>query len=117
MQEFDIIRVLFYGCCMMVSIATIVKQFNLKGIIGSATKSISFGIFLITGSLLFETTLSFYENIEPLWLTLLSTIGIGSLALGVGFVFYGLWRVSIYFDELKETAKKYTVTVDLDESK
>ncbi|MFX0183146.1 MAG: hypothetical protein ACFE95_08710 [Candidatus Hodarchaeota archaeon] len=117
MQEFDIIRVLFYGCCMMVSIVTIVKQFYLKGIIGSATKLIGFGIFLITGSLLFETTLSLYEDIEPLWYTLLSVIGIGLLALGVGFVFYGLWKVTIYFDNLKMFAEKYTVNVDLDESK
>jgi len=117
MQEFDIIRVLFYGCCMMVSIVTFVKQFNLKGVIGSATKLISFGIFLITGSLLFETMLSLYEDIMPLWYTLLSAIGIGFLALGVGFVFYGLWKVSIYFDNLKASAEKYTVIVDLDESK
>jgi hypothetical protein len=116
MQEFDIIRVLFYGCCMMVSLVTLVKQFYLKGMIGSATKLISFGIFLMTASLLFETVLSLYEDIIPLWYTILSVIEIGLLTLGVGFVFYGLWKVSIYFDNLKATAEKYTVKVDLDES-
>ena len=107
-------------CGLMISIVTIVKQFQLKGIIGSSTKMISIGVLFITGSLLFQTLLSFIGDqiVDPLFAPILDLISIFGIAFGIGLVFFGLWKISVMFDEISSRAQKHMTLVQLeDESK
>lgn len=107
-------------CGLMISIVTIAKQFQLKGIIGSSTKMISVGVFFITGSLLFQTLLSFVGDqiIDPILEPILDLISILGIVFGIGIVFFGLWKISVMFDEIRSSAQKHVTLVQLeDESK
>ncbi len=67
MQEIDVLRVMFYSVCMMVSFVTITKQLRIKGIFGTSNKLISIGAFLLTTSLLVQTILSIINYQDVIW--------------------------------------------------
>ena len=83
----------------MISIVTLVKQFQLKGIIGSSTKMISVGVLFITGSLLFQTLLSFVgdQTIDPILEPILDLISILGIVFGIPV---GLGLASMILDNI-----------------
>ena len=109
MQEFDVIRLLIYGCSVMISVVTFLKHVRIEGVIGTSTKMISAGTFCVIGSLLIHILLSLLGNesneINPLW----ELITIMAFVLGIGLVFFGLWKTSIFFDELHRQAEKQVI--------
>ena len=104
MQEFDLIRVMIYGCCMTISIVTFVKQLRIKGIFGTSNKLISFGIFSISSSLLFQTIFSILDYQDPIWNPIIQIFILFLFVIGIGLTFFALWKVTIFFDELRNTA-------------
>lgn len=115
MQEFDIIRVLLYTCCIMISLVTTAKQFRLEGIFGTSNKLISLGAFFIACSLLFQTIFSILSYQDPIWSPITQLVFLLLFVIGISFIFFGLWKISIFFEELKATSKKHVLSVHLDD--
>ncbi|MFX0013117.1 MAG: hypothetical protein ACFFB2_04755 [Promethearchaeota archaeon] len=116
MQEYDIIRGMLYGCCMMISLVTTAKQFRLEGIFGTSNKIISLGAFFISCGLLSQTIISILNYQDPIWNPLVQLVFLVLISIGFGFVFFGLWKISVFFDELKTKAKKPASPVKLDDA-
>lgn len=106
MQEFDLFRVMIYGCCMMISIVTYLKQIRIKGIFGMSNKLISVGVFLISCSLLFQTVISILDFQDAIWSPIIHITFLMLFIVGIILVFWGLWRVTIFFDTLRSKTEK-----------
>ena len=118
MQEFDILRIMIYIVSMMISIVTIFKQFQLKGTIGTSIKIISLGFFLSMASLLFQTLLVMMEEQiqDPVWEPILDIGSTMVLVLGIGLILFGLWKISLVFDEIHTQAREQTISVEQDQN-
>jgi len=105
-QEFDFFRVMIYGCCIMISIVTYLKQIRIKGIFGMSNKLISVGVFLISCSLLFQTVILIIDFQDAIWSPIIHITFLMLFIVGMMFVFLGLWRVTIFFDTLRSKIEK-----------
>ena len=101
MQEFDFIRIMIYSCSLMISIVTYLKQIRIKGIFGMSSKGISVGVFLISFSLLFQTFYLILNFEDPIWSPIISITFLVLFLVGMALIFWGLWRVTIFFDTLR----------------
>ncbi|MHA2366705.1 MAG: hypothetical protein ACXAC7_22320 [Candidatus Hodarchaeales archaeon] len=106
MQEFDLLRVMIYGSCIMISIVTFLKQLRIKGIFGTSNKFISSGVFLISCSLLTESVISIIDFQDVIWSSIIQIILLMLFIVGIILVFWGLWQVTIFFDTLRLKAEK-----------
>ncbi|UCG90174.1 MAG: hypothetical protein JSU57_00165 [Candidatus Heimdallarchaeota archaeon] len=112
-QEFDFLRVMIYIFSMTISIVTIIKQLKLKGIIGTSTKIISLGLFFSVSSLLFQTVIIMIgEQIQdPIWEPVIDIALSMVLVLGIGLIFFGLWKISLFFDEIHNQAQEHIFSI------
>lgn len=106
MQEFDLFRILIYGSCIMISIVTFLKQLRIKGIFGTSNKFISSGVFFISCSLLFQSVISIIDYQDVIWSPIIQISILMLFIVGIMLVFWGLWRVTIFFDTLRLKAEK-----------
>ena len=114
MAEIDILGVMLFSVCMMISLVTIAKQLRIKGLFGASNRLISIGTFILTTSLLFQAILSIIDYQDVIWSPIVQmTILILSIT-GFGFIFIGLWKINIFFDELKMSPKKKVLPNKLD---
>ncbi|MFW9778033.1 MAG: hypothetical protein ACFFE8_04200 [Candidatus Heimdallarchaeota archaeon] len=104
MDEFDLIRIALFGVCMMVSIVTILKQARLAGIFGTSNKLISSGVLLLSAAFLTQTIYTFMGTQDPIWHPIIQLVLLMSISLGLGLIFFGLWKVTLFFDELHNQA-------------
>ena len=106
MQEIDVLRVMLFSVCMMISFVTFTKQLRIRGLFGTSNKLISIGTFLLATSLLVQAILSIINYQDVVWLPILQISALILTFIGFGFIFIGLWKISIFFDELKMSTKK-----------
>ncbi len=91
---------------MMISAVTIAKQLRIKGLFGTSNKLISTGTFVLTTSLLIQAILSIINYQDVIWSPILQMSILILSFIGFGFIFVGLWKINIFFDELKMSPKK-----------
>ncbi|UCG01365.1 MAG: hypothetical protein JSW11_17320 [Candidatus Heimdallarchaeota archaeon] len=118
MEEFNALRVMIYIFSMMIGLVTIAKQFKLKGTIGTSIKIISLGFFFSVSSLLFQTLLVMMEEQiqDPIWEPILDIGSTMVLVLGIGLILFGLWKISLFFDEIHNQAQKHTLSAIKDQN-
>jgi hypothetical protein len=104
MDEFDLIRIALFGVCMMISIVTIIKQARLAGVFGTSNKLVSTGVLLLSVSLLVQTIYNVLSIQDPIWHPIIQLVLLMTITLGLGLIFFGLWRVTLFFDELHNQA-------------
>jgi len=109
LQEIDVLRAMLFSICMMISLVTFTKQLRIKGLFGTSNKLISVGTFVLTASLLGQTLLSIVNYQDEIWSPILQISILILSLIGFGFIFIGLWKINIFFDELKVSPKK-TIT-------
>jgi hypothetical protein len=117
MQELDIIRIALFVIGMMVCLVTIFKLARLKGIFGTSNKIIGIGVFLMISSLLLQIIYEITEFSDPVWDSLIHIALLMILTLGLGLVFFGLWKVSIFFDELHDRVGTSQISTPSDTEK
>jgi hypothetical protein len=103
---------------MTIGIVTIVKLLPQKGTIGTSNKQISFGVFLIVISLFSQTFVNLLGASAihgSIWEPILDLIFFMGLAVGIGAIFFGLWKISILFDEIHNKAVSQTLLVSKDD--
>ncbi|MCK4849474.1 MAG: hypothetical protein KAT16_10630 [Candidatus Heimdallarchaeota archaeon] len=106
MQEIDILGVMLFSICLMISVVTFIKQLRIKGLFGTSNKLISIGTFILTSSLLAQAILSIVNYQDVIWSPILQMSILILSFVGFGFIFIGLWKINIFFDELKLSPKK-----------
>jgi len=106
MAEIDILRMMLFSVCMMISLVTIAKQLRIKGLFGASNRLISIGAFILTTSLLVQAILSIINYQDVIWLPIVQMTILILSFVGFGFIFIGLWKINIFFDELKMSPKK-----------
>ncbi|MFW9854303.1 MAG: hypothetical protein ACFFFG_04555 [Candidatus Thorarchaeota archaeon] len=104
MDEFDLIRIALFGICMMISIVTILKQTRLSGVFGTSNKLISTGVLMLSITFLTQTIYAFIGIQDPIWHPIIQLVLLMSTSLGLGLIFFGLWKVTLFFDELHNQA-------------
>lgn len=115
MQEIDLFRVMIYVSCIMISIVTFLKQLRIKGIFGTSNKFISSGLFLISCSLLFESVISILDYQDVIWSSIIQIFLLMLFIVGIVLVFWGLWQVTIFFDNLRLNAEKPELLTQMNE--
>ena len=115
MQEIEVLRLMLYSICMMVSFVTITKQLRIKGLFGSSNKLISAGTLFLTTSLLIQTILSIVNYQDEIWLSIFQLSILILSFVGFSFIFFGLWKITVFFDELKKSTKISTQPSKTDE--
>ena len=105
LQEIDVLRVMFYIICMMVSFVTITKQLRIKGLFGTSNMIISIGTLILTVSLVSQTILTVTNYQDEIWLSIFQVSILILSFIGFGFIFFGLWKIIVFFDELKASVK------------
>ena len=118
MQEFDILRLLLFLVSITIGIVTIVKLLPQKGAIGTSNKQISLGVLLMVISLFSQTFVNMLgasSTLGPTWEPILDLIFFMGLAVGIGSIFFGLWKISITFDEIHNKAVSQTLLVSQDD--
>ncbi|PWI46563.1 hypothetical protein CEE45_16175 [Candidatus Heimdallarchaeota archaeon B3_Heim] len=106
LQEIDVLRFMLFSVCIMISFVTFAKQLRIRGLFGTSNKLISIGTLLLATSLLVEAILSIINYQDVVWLPILQISILILTFIGFGFIFIGLWKISIFFDELKMATKK-----------
>jgi len=69
------------------------------------------------GSLLFQAIYDILGFQDPIWDPIIKIVLLMILTLGLGFVFFGLWKVSIFFDELHDRVGTSQITAPSDTEK
>jgi len=75
------------------------------------------GVFLISCSLLFQTLISIIVFQDAIWGPIINITFIMLFIVGIMFVFWGLWRVTIFFDTLQSKTEKPDLLNQTDEGK